>query len=679
MANRILLLILLILCVENLSSQPKYNNNWYFGQKAAIDFNSNPPLVRNDNQLNVSGNGSSISDPVSGKLLFYTNGNSFWNSFGEMIDSSYSGNVANDMVILPLKRFRNRFIVFNFSSYYIVDMEARGGRGAILKKQDFPLRTSVNRMTAVKHCLSESYWLITIDGYFFCAYLVHPDGSIEEPVTTAHHAVLTTAYLGDFVSSNNGEKLAFTCYAPSGATYFEPQIFDFDKRCGKVSPTRTILPMESDWDRPHGIAFSPDDRLVYVSYGLQESHLVQYDVNNPNDYRLIATSPSNFNQIACGPDGKLYVTTHIGGIPSNKLDAVLNPNVKGAGCNYRENYLRLSGIPYFEVPNLVINHTGSCRQANGFSLEADKGTCQGQQINFTVKGNPPGIDSVRWFFNDPLDPGLESTSLTASHIYADIGNYRPQAVIFFCDFRDTFFFTVSISKPDKFPLGNDTILCANDSLRVGHIVQNSLYLWNTGHVTAHLTVRDPGTYIREVNRQGCKSADTIVVTFHPSLKLLLGDAYYICEEEKELVRLDAGKGFRSYLWYPSSDTSHWIEVDKRGGYYVVVRDYRGCRGDDRTIVESRCELRVFIPNAFSPNADGLNDTLMVVTYNENDVLMQVYSAWGELIYEGPNGWDGSFNGQLVQQGVYLLKVKVTGFINKQPAERFYSNLFHVLN
>ncbi len=678
MAIRITILTLCIGFINQVLCQNKYNNNWYFGQKAALDFNVNPPDVKTDNQMNVYGNGSSISDEITGQLLFYTNGNSFWNRFGEMIDSSYTGNVTSDVVILPLKKIRNRFIVFNFNSYYVVDMEARNGRGAILKKQAFPLRTTINRMTAVKHCLSESYWLITLDGYFFCAYLVHPDGLIDPPVVTAHHAVITTAYTGDFISSNNGEKLALTPYAPSVDEYIEPQVFNFDKRCGIVSGQREILHMEAGWDRPHGIAFSPDDRLIYVTYGLQESQLVQYDASNVSDYKLIATSPENFNQIACGPDGKLYITTHISGIPSNKLDVLLNPNVKGAGCNYRENYLRLSGVPYFEVPNMVINHTGSCKQNSGFRLEVDAGACLGQKINFRFIGAQSGIDSIRWYYNNPISPGLSSRNFNTKYTYYDIGTYKPFAVVHFCQKSDTFFFMVEVIKAEKYPLGNDTILCAGDSLRIGSVVVNSLYAWNTGDTRAFITVKNPGIYWREVNRVGCKSIDTIEIKYHPSLQLLLGDSYYICEEEKELVKLDAGKGFKTYLWYPTNDTTHWIEVDMKGNYYVVVKDYRGCKGDDGTVVESRCELRVVIPNAFSPNGDGLNDMLKVATYNETEISLQVYSAWGELIYEGPNGWDGTFNGGLVQQGVYMLKVKVTGFVDRKPAEREYTNLVHIL-
>jgi hypothetical protein len=171
-----------ILVFINAEGQMKYNNNWYFGRNAAIDFNSNPPTVKGDNLMKATGTSSSVSDPVTGQLLFYTNGNSFWNRFGEMIDSSFQGPTSLDVLIIPLKNFKNRFIVFNLGKYFIVDMEANSAKGKILMNENFPLASTTNRITAVKHCLSESYWLISISNSNFNAYLVHPNGQIDPPV-----------------------------------------------------------------------------------------------------------------------------------------------------------------------------------------------------------------------------------------------------------------------------------------------------------------------------------------------------------------------------------------------------------------------------------------------------------------------------------------------------------------
>lgn len=76
---------------------------------------------------------------------------------------------------------------------------------------------------------------------------------------------------------------------------------------------------------------------------------------------------------------------------------------------------------------------------------------------------------------------------------------------------------------------------------------------------------------------------------------------------------------------------------------------------------------VWLPTGFSPNNDGRNDIFRVVTDNPNVRLIEfvVYNRWGEQVYHGnniKNGWDGTYNGKLVDVGTYYwsLKYEVTG-------------------
>ncbi|MDI1234056.1 MAG: gliding motility-associated C-terminal domain-containing protein [bacterium] len=680
--NKAFILLFYSLCYFLLGqSQTKYNNNWYFGAKAALDFNTNPPTVKTDNKMSSSGSCASVSDEITGELLFYTNGGSFYNRLGELIDSSLNGSGSPDVIIIPLKKFKNRFMVFNFTASFIIDMTAKNGRGAIIEKKNFKLRTSINRLVAVKHCLSESYWLITIENTSFFAYLVHPDGSIDNPVITNHSKLLTTSYIGDFISSNSGDKLALTCYATNTQNnYLAPQIFKFNKRCGSVDLTKTALTMLADWDRPHGVAFSPDDKLIYVSYGYQRSQLVQYDTTTPNTFSIIATSNENFNQIACGPDGKLYISTHINGIPSNKLDVVMNPNIKGSGCNYIEDYLRLSGATNFEMPNLISNHSGTCQENSGYLLNVEKGNCTNTPITFSFTGAQSGIDSIKWFFKDSLFPNIHSLQFNTQYTYKNKGNYLPYAITYACKNFDTTFFKVSISEPQIIQLGKDTSLCYGDSLTIGNPQLKGAFSWNTGDTTAIKKVKQEGLYVLSINNNGCTNSDSIRTSYYLQLQTLLGDSYFICEDEKELVELDAGKGFKHYLWYPTNDTTQWIEVNKKGNYYLVVRDYRGCEGDDKAIVNERCDFQVYIPNAFSPNTDGLNDTFNINAKNATLIEFKVFSPWGELLFEGngSNGWDGTFKGAEVPQSVYLVKIKVVGFQNKALVSKYYTATLHLI-
>lgn len=80
-----------------------------------------------------------------------------------------------------------------------------------------------------------------------------------------------------------------------------------------------------------------------------------------------------------------------------------------------------------------------------------------------------------------------------------------------------------------------------------------------------------------------------------------------------------------------------------------------------SISESKLEM----PNAFSPNGDGINDIYQAKSGYQSLVEFHatIYNRWGQKIYEWDDpagGWDGKFNGKDVKQGVYFVLVKAKG-------------------
>ncbi len=73
----------------------------------------------------------------------------------------------------------------------------------------------------------------------------------------------------------------------------------------------------------------------------------------------------------------------------------------------------------------------------------------------------------------------------------------------------------------------------------------------------------------------------------------------------------------------------------------------------------RYELVVYVPTAFTPNGDGLNDTLELYGLPTEVATTNIYSRWGQLIYTSDQpspGWDGTLNGSLVSEGTYLYEI-----------------------
>ena len=74
---------------------------------------------------------------------------------------------------------------------------------------------------------------------------------------------------------------------------------------------------------------------------------------------------------------------------------------------------------------------------------------------------------------------------------------------------------------------------------------------------------------------------------------------------------------------------------------------------------------IYVPNTFTPDGDEFNNTFFPVfppNYNLAGYSMLIFNRWGELIFESQDtelGWDGTYNGRLVQDGTYTWKIAVT--------------------
>jgi gliding motility-associated-like protein len=103
-------------------------------------------------------------------------------------------------------------------------------------------------------------------------------------------------------------------------------------------------------------------------------------------------------------------------------------------------------------------------------------------------------------------------------------------------------------------------------------------------------------------------------------------------------------------------------------FTVTVTDLNGCEHVDTVYVEllEPCdEQNIFIPSAFSPNGDGLNDLFRITSDIVESLTLSVYDRWGEKVFESHdpgNGWDGTFNGRNLGNDVfgYILKVVCRG-------------------
>lgn len=82
-------------------------------------------------------------------------------------------------------------------------------------------------------------------------------------------------------------------------------------------------------------------------------------------------------------------------------------------------------------------------------------------------------------------------------------------------------------------------------------------------------------------------------------------------------------------------------------------------------------LQIAVPNAFTPNDDGINDQFRVVTGGAERFNLEIYNRWGAMIFATSNPsdwWDGTFEGSVVQDGVYVYQLSLLTY-NKENVYR----------
>ncbi len=128
--------------------------------------------------------------------------------------------------------------------------------------------------------------------------------------------------------------------------------------------------------------------------------------------------------------------------------------------------------------------------------------------------------------------------------------------------------------------------------------------------------------------------------------------------------LDAGNTAQSYWWNTGATTSQ-ITIDTTGLYSVEVESDQGCKSTEAVWI-LWAGKSFFIPNAFTPNGDGLNDVFGVIPRLDyiNQYRISIFNRWGQMIFETTDlnlGWDGTYQGEACPAGAYVYRIVYNDF------------------
>jgi gliding motility-associated-like protein len=277
----------------------------------------------------------------------------------------------------------------------------------------------------------------------------------------------------------------------------------------------------------------------------------------------------------------------------------------------------------------------------------------------------PGLSMVTWDGSAGASMFLNSTGLTIP--------------------VDYYLGSVRIYQEVLFSPGQDIEACQGDDIEISPMLWSSngevTYLWSdpTGITSTSeiLSISNAqpthsGTWsLRITDTLDCYSEDSVEITIHPTPVPAFAGQDTITTEEP--VEIDAGDGFTSYLWN-TGETSQLITAEVEDWYSVMIESLYGCAGEDSVYVqfvtapppppppEEPPGEQILLPNAFTPDGDGLNDVFKAIGRPDKltSFSMKIFNRWGQMVFETKDitlGWDGTYQGKPAPAGTYVFRVE----------------------
>ena len=222
--------------------------------------------------------------------------------------------------------------------------------------------------------------------------------------------------------------------------------------------------------------------------------------------------------------------------------------------------------------------------------------------------------------------------------------------------------------------------CENDNGSITVLVSSGTfpysYEWDFSQFETGATVENlvPGTYsVTVTDANDCDITTTVTINNVPSPEVTINETspqtILLGEEVQLTVSVFSSLGNVSFEWIPSRDIEPFdsdtvvAKPEITTVYQVWVTDSAtGCISRDTITVIVRDKDNIFIPNAITPNGDGVNDTWIIRDLAEiknNEVM--IFSRWGDVLFTARpynNDWDGTYNGKPLPAGTYYYILKL---------------------
>lgn len=244
--------------------------------------------------------------------------------------------------------------------------------------------------------------------------------------------------------------------------------------------------------------------------------------------------------------------------------------------------------------------------------------------------------------------------------------------------QNTSTITVTVNPPPVAGITGNTSTCIGSPVTLTGS-GNGSYSWSSGGSSSSeiVTPSATTTYSLIVSVGSCADTATFTVTVNAGPTADAGaDATIMSGSSATL----SGSGGTSYSWSPSTGLSCTNCQSPEASptvttvYIVTVTDANGCSSTDSVTVyvDNGCGRDVFVPNIFSPNGDGHNETVQVYGGCWKYYSFTIYDRWGEIVFQSTDPaeeWNGSYKGKELDPAVFVYILKGTSLTGTEVDQK----------
>ncbi len=322
----------------------------------------------------------------------------------------------------------------------------------------------------------------------------------------------------------------------------------------------------------------------------------------------------------------------------------------------------------------------------------------GNSFNFSAGGSMPANTTFQWQFGLSAAPSSSTFQNPVGVHYLSSGTFPVILSVKANGCTTTFKDSVVVL---ALPVMNYVIPKLNGcapykasfTIPAVSAILSPVYLWTFGDSTtsnlanpSHIYA-DTGTYnvsLTVITTHGCLDtfhfAGPLAITVNPAPEVLFkADSLSVIAKNPTVTFTNLGHGGDSCtcIWNFGDGTTQAVCQDsithtfpKVPGTYLVSEIYInkfGCPDTFFLSVEVYSYFEYWIPNAFTPNGDGLNDVFKPVIEGVTNYNFMIFNRWGELIFSTNDiysGWDGTYKGSKCQEDVYVWKIEFRNEVSK---------------